>query len=584
MKKSYTFVINFLFAFIIINLFSFNNVKSNTNKVTDSDPTALFDNSYISQENIDFNSNDEISMEHFFKNSYLYSPKNFSSCGFVSFIQLLSYYDTFLNDDIIPEEYEDRRTINANTINDLQYESPGVRSLAPYRSQYSTYYQYCHATMHNDFQSFLTVQKNKIFKTDNDNLYYDENTNSMKPYFATSIDMTAFNSLVNYIGGEISQISFNTEQINNMDNSSETEKNRMYNLVKQQILNNKPVLVHIKKNNNDGSHALHSVIAYKVENDIIYANFGWNSIDTFRPLIGGVHGYNFIYKICYVDVSLLQQKHSDHYIIDNVQKCGCNLSDKLTIKVPSERNNIPMTISWMKNLSDSNETYTIKFRLGKNSADLYSLTTSYNQITLSNDVWAALRNYSSTILYIYFKRNSSIVDSPPSYTIINDPSIDMRQYVLKPNNLYTQSLYSINFSSNLNIDNRIFGVAGDGFKNENNELVMSAKESNLLNSYLTITTSFIYRVDLKFSLYSSNEFPSFDVTLLTVEYLNVNNVWKSKGEFIKTNALSNNQYNNFYITFPEPCLGIRIKLGPNAGMNYLNGRIKIGDITIYANN
>ena len=43
----------------------------------------------------------------YFKNLYKYSPENsYGSCGYVSFIQYLSYYDTFYNDSIIPENYE----------------------------------------------------------------------------------------------------------------------------------------------------------------------------------------------------------------------------------------------------------------------------------------------------------------------------------------------------------------------------------------------------------------------------------------------------------------------------------------------
>lgn len=48
-----------------------------------------------------------MSMVTYFQNLYTYSPVNsHGSCGYVSFIQYLSYYDTFRNDNIIPTVYE----------------------------------------------------------------------------------------------------------------------------------------------------------------------------------------------------------------------------------------------------------------------------------------------------------------------------------------------------------------------------------------------------------------------------------------------------------------------------------------------
>ena len=84
-------------------------------------------------------------------------------------------------------------------------------------------------------------------------------------------------------------------------------------------------------------------------------------------------------------------------------------------------------------------------------------------------------------------------------------------------------------------------------------------------------------------LYSNSEFPSFDVTLLKFEYLTMNNEWKTRAEFIKNNALFTEETAyKFNIVLPETSQGFRIVLGPDAGMNYLSGRVKIGGIDVYA--
>lgn len=69
------------------------------------------------------NSNDVVT---YFSNLYKYSPMNsYGSCGYVSLIQYLSYYDTFYNDSIIPENYE-RSQGNVATFEEAFSISPGV--------------------------------------------------------------------------------------------------------------------------------------------------------------------------------------------------------------------------------------------------------------------------------------------------------------------------------------------------------------------------------------------------------------------------------------------------------------------------
>lgn len=61
----------------------------------------------------------------YFKNLSDYSPKNsYGSCGYVSLIQYLSYFDTFYNDNIIPEKFE--KNYDGNDWDDAILKSPGV--------------------------------------------------------------------------------------------------------------------------------------------------------------------------------------------------------------------------------------------------------------------------------------------------------------------------------------------------------------------------------------------------------------------------------------------------------------------------
>ena len=53
------------------------------------------------------NYSSQLNMVNYFSNLNTFSPSNKGgSCGFVSLAQVLSYYDTFYNDSIIPEQYD----------------------------------------------------------------------------------------------------------------------------------------------------------------------------------------------------------------------------------------------------------------------------------------------------------------------------------------------------------------------------------------------------------------------------------------------------------------------------------------------
>lgn len=65
----------------------------------------------------------------YFKNLHKYSPENnWGSCGYVSLIQYLSYYDSFINDNLIPKKYEKNDGVCDGLYNATK-NSPGVLNL-----------------------------------------------------------------------------------------------------------------------------------------------------------------------------------------------------------------------------------------------------------------------------------------------------------------------------------------------------------------------------------------------------------------------------------------------------------------------
>ena len=155
-----------LILFLIINLFTFSNNQSLIHDCEKHNyfsnqqiPYSSFDENYFNETNT--TSSSFFTMSHFFENSFNYIPNNYYSCGFVSLIQVLSYYDTFYNDNVISDAYEDFKT-NNDSIEDLSFASPGVNIENYTYTDLNSYKNYCLTSMNYNFQSFLTIRNNEM--------------------------------------------------------------------------------------------------------------------------------------------------------------------------------------------------------------------------------------------------------------------------------------------------------------------------------------------------------------------------------------------------------------------------------------
>lgn len=240
----------------------------------------------------------------YFKYLYNYSPANTSSgtCGYVSLIQLMSYYDTFYNDYIIPEAYDDG-PLNNTSLSQANSNSPGVVRQAYSNSVYSSYYDFCNSTQNNNLESKLTVIHNTLNNTNNYNS------------FVAEIGGWDYQALLNSFYG-----SSNVVTVVEIDNSYNTyTQNQMKGYVKNYIDNGKPVVVHIRSTS---GFSRHSVVAYDYSGDTIYANFGYNSSTTHDSLFNST--YSAIYYVAALDYGNLDHYHANNYIIDYECYCGCN--------------------------------------------------------------------------------------------------------------------------------------------------------------------------------------------------------------------------------------------------------------------
>lgn len=258
-------------------------------------------------------SSDDFGMKTYFKNLCQYSPINsHGSCGYVSFIQYLSYYDTFINDDIIPEVYE-RNQGNVTDVTTALSVSPGVLRQA-YPETSITLYNHIQNTKSYDFQMYLMDIVNKSENRTSSNYKY-------------SIGMWNYYRILNALFPQ-KNVSFSYKRVSYFG-SKPTDANVINGFdtyVKNQLDQGNPVMLHIAKyNETTGAYnSYHSVVAYYYDNNGIHANFGWDGSST--DIVISSSGYQ-ITEAGVMDLSNLSFTHSNNYIINNTRYCGCGLEE-----------------------------------------------------------------------------------------------------------------------------------------------------------------------------------------------------------------------------------------------------------------
>lgn len=248
----------------------------------------------------------------YFKNLSDFSPKNsYGSCGYVSFIQYLSYFDTFYNDNIIPEKYE-RYYEDATTWDDTILKSPGVLR-QDYPKQSSELYNYIENNKNTDYQAYLMSVVNKAFGNSKDKYSYE-------------IGMWDYNHILNSISCLNSTKFEYTSCLKSNYIPTNSNIAKMFdNYVKNQLDKGNPVMLHIckydpnGKDNKEKYKNYHSVVAYYYDELGIHANFGYDASAT-DTIISNEYSITDAGVIDFSNISIV---HSDNYKIKGSGNCGC---------------------------------------------------------------------------------------------------------------------------------------------------------------------------------------------------------------------------------------------------------------------
>lgn len=191
----------------------------------------------------------------------------FNSCGYVAIGQLLSYYDTYLDDDIIDEKY-DIQSFGDGFDMISRHNSPGVLNDPPIvgltgKNSSLLYLNYLKSVRDQSFQAELICQGNELgyFNTS-----YSIN-NCCRTTFEQRLELLDY-----YLAPK--DITYDFVYINSKGDSSKSDEIRKFTI--EQIKKGNPVLLNIGYfNNSSGGHV---AIAYDYDEkkDEVYCHMGWH--------------------------------------------------------------------------------------------------------------------------------------------------------------------------------------------------------------------------------------------------------------------------------------------------------------------
>ena len=532
----------------------------------------LYDQTIL--EDVDFESDyDKVSYFSHLTNHSAYN--SIGSCGYVSLIQALSYYDTFYNDNIIPEQYE-RNAGNKDSFAEAKLDSPGVKRQYYSGSVGANYYNYCHSNMDEDLQCKLTVIRNQITGT-------DEPSNS----FYGAIGGWNYQTLLNNFYQE-----FNSDiNITVVDTNYGMSANTSYEQrIKDIIDSGHPAVVHICDFNSDGEvNRAHSVVAYEYDENNIYANFGYSSSDNHQPLLGGPRNYTNIYRVIYLDFSMNPEVHSDNYIVRNAGWCGCNIANNMIVERGTNSVEEGPILYWRKDATDANQWFRLDVYAGNSPYEILYWQTSCNKITISSEDWDWILSQASTARRLRFRLQCFIdyclVTTCVKY-LLNPNAVPLTEVSMTPHSYgFEQAYYS-------DVRMKNHSVNGVNFTTERlrcgliqgEKINLSARKKDEGSAYLEFYfgNSYIDHVSIDVSLWSDQEMINALNSTILIKYVDDYGVTRTLCDLFRDVTLSTDRTQQNHLELDLP-LGVRtfgIYSTAEAVGTKNKGRVSIGNVTL----
>lgn len=291
------------------------------------------DKVFVKADETDGNPISPFSAYDYFNNLDVYYSQNTGgSCGYVALIMAMSYIDTFINDDIIPESYECKQE-NASNVSGI-LTSPGVLNQEYPEDKYNdrALYDFVQDNKDVDYQAYLM------------DLYHESEGVEPQDY-SDSIGLYEYKGLVGRTGVNSEEGYYYTVRA---DYDHVDELGRHWKITDSDIRYDIDtygfVILHLNSYYNGTNLQRgvgHAVVAYDYDENGIYANFGWGEGYTHKNIYD-YYVYDESQEYCKVygkatfDFLQFMHKHSDNYIVGDMNYCGCGHITAVTINYEDE--------------------------------------------------------------------------------------------------------------------------------------------------------------------------------------------------------------------------------------------------------
>lgn len=604
-------------SFLLITTFNVNpRIYSNGNQVVLSQSKL----GSIEADNIFYSNNNEENI--FLKNNYAplyfrnlrtnFGNNVFNSCTYVAMGMLLSYYDTYWNDNIIPENYDKNSAFwnSSSSLPQMDTESPGVL-FEP-----------------NDYVKDISGEEYLDFINQNKDTYFhlnliDQGINYLQSNLnANSLDLGVSPNKIPNLFGNYFSLS------NNPDIQVQIEYKNEYfaeDFTLEKLKEGKPVLIVVRYGSADEQQYYHTMIAcdYDESQNSIYVHTGWRDESTNKTLshisldkiVLGESTDNLIYYAVALDFSGTSHRHSNNYrrfVNSDTGVCACTYIAPRNIQIHNNYIDVVPTISWDSIYKDDwydHDAYEVFYTLQlANDANIIQeereINYSRTSYTFSSSEWEQLKEKMETqnyrvFVYADYRRICSEGDLGNSLVGIEDydakfdlvsPTEYLRMPTIAPDEYNFPDAYSSNeIVAEHNISDFNFttkrlrtGYIHDEF------IVLSPIRRGFNEAYIEyIFDTPIVKLDMKLAHwreYSSEQLDKSNGLAVLQEFKNGN--WVTKLDLLSDDTnLTRDRSNpdSFTVEFTEPTSRIRFYAKTNTTPTNDNnkGRICIGDLAFY---
>jgi len=257
-------------------------------------------------------------VNQYFRNLTYHGYNAHGSCAYIALGMVLSYFDTYWNDKIIPEQYDKTASIDGTHSYDL---SPGIEDTAPSsNSSYSEYLNDMLGKKSSNFHAYLlSIGSSLGYTNDGLGLYLYQLYEIFKKY--------------GNVNDAVSGDNF-TYILEDRAKGSTASQDDMKKSIKTYMKLGIPVMVHIQgyrkgsllRVNTDG----HAIVAYDYdeETDTIYGHFGYGAEFMHQNILSEVKGVVFDDIVGYLVINPFRSEHyhSNNYVMSAYQTlCACQL-------------------------------------------------------------------------------------------------------------------------------------------------------------------------------------------------------------------------------------------------------------------